>query len=180
MKLKDLIPEAAREFIKSDTELKTAIKTYGDRSDELEKKKASIQKKMDEISALEGAQKKEFREIEKFMNRIEKKKAKADKWVAYFEEQLKYQRIALNYKDLYSEALKHVNASTKKLLEDMASTQKELKSKEMVNVLNILKNESIVTEGVWDKLKGLWAKFKSLFKSGKEYEKAVDKLPAIK
>ena len=89
MKLIDLIPEEARDFIKSTTELKSALKEYGTRSDLLEKRKAKIQEQLDEISDLEGAQHKQFRDIEKFMDRVEIDKTKADKWVAKFEEQLK-------------------------------------------------------------------------------------------
>ena len=169
----------SRDFIKSDKELVVAIKAYGMQSTELEKKKANIQKQLDEIEEIESTQKKQFRDIEKFMNRVELHKKKADKWVAKLEEQLKYQRIVLNYKSLYQEALNLVDKSTKKLLENMAAIQTELKSVETINVLKILKNESIIIESIWDKLKGLWTSFKNLFKSGKEYEQVVNKLPVI-
>ena len=159
--------------IDTESELEQEISTYKQQMTDIEERTAQIQSILDDIESMEKKNKKRFKDIQKFMIRFKLDSRKVDQWIAKIEEKLKYAVVRPDYKKLWLEYQKKVNAATRKVMDAFTETHLEVKRKETVKAL------SIKAEGITDVLSGLWSKFKDLLVSFKSFNKVAAKQPKV-
>lgn len=162
-----------KEEIEIEEQLEQEIESYGFMQETIEKEQEQIQKALDKIKKMEKENKKRFKDIEKYMKRFNVDEKKVSKWVAKLEETLKYKTVRPDYKDLWSETMKKVNAATQKVMNELKEAQLDVKRTKTQIRLNIQQ------EGVGDIIKKLFKKLKDLFSAFSLFNKITKRLPKI-
>ena len=160
------------EAIESDKDLENEIRTYMNNKKSLDKLKAEYEKVINDITQQQKSLDIMFKEIKKYMERFNISEKIIDNWIAKLEEKLKYKKITPDYKTLWEEAIKKVNAQTKKVLDQLMDANKELKKNEK-------KLELTIELSIKDIVKSIYEKIKGWFNSIVNYEKIAKSLPKI-
>jgi len=166
--------------ISNDEELTAGIVEYGRLTDEIAAKLASIQDTLDSIKALEKQSSSSLKNIERYVVDFQKTKVVADKWVLNVQNELKYKRLAPQYKELWEEALSKLNPATKAVLEKLKEAHLDAKSKETIDKISISKvDEASFMDNVISVAKSFLSKLVSFIPVTKQYKQVVNNLPKV-